>query len=127
YEKLSAKDRKLEDIIAENEKLRKQVTETRIQNQEKQDYNFKVDEISEYETRQRYIDVDLKLAGWTFKKDVSIEYEVTGMPNSKGLGYVDYVLFGENWKPLALIEAKRTSVDVNQGKRSEEHTSELQS
>src|SRR5690625_2614381 len=117
FEKLSAKDRKLEDIISENEKLRKQVTETRIHNQEKKDYDFKVDEISEYETRQRYIDVDLKLAGWTFNKDVSIEYEVKGMPNAKGIGYVDYVLFGDNGKPLALIEAKRTSVDVNQGKQ----------
>ena len=117
FEKLSAKDRKLEDMIAENEKLRKQATETRILNQEKKDYDFKVDEISEYETRQRYIDVDLKLAGWTFNKDVSIEYEVKGMPNSKGIGYVDYVLFGENGKPLALIEAKRTSVGVNKGKQ----------
>lgn len=117
FEKLSAKDHKLEDIIAENEKLRKQVTETRIHNQEKKDYDFKVDEISEYETRQRYIDVDLKLAGWIFNKDVSIEYEVKGMPNAKGIGYVDYVLFGDNGKPLALIEAKRTSVNVNQGKQ----------
>src|SRR5690625_4733478 len=39
------------------------------------------------------------------------------MSNSKGIGYVDYVLFGDNGKPLALIEAKRTSVDVNQGKQ----------
>src|SRR5699024_11834679 len=53
----------------------------------------------------------------TIYKNVSIEYEVKGMPNSKGLGYVDYVLFGDNGKPLALIEAKRTSVDVNQGKQ----------
>ena len=59
----------------------------------------------------------MKLAGWTFNKDVSIEYEVKGMPNAKGIGYVDYVLFGDNGKPLALIEAKRTSVDVNQGKQ----------
>lgn len=117
FEKLSAKDRKLEDIIAENKKLRKQATETRIYNQENKDYDFKVDEISENETRKRYIDVDLKLAGWTFNKDISIEYEVRGMPNPKGLGYVDYVLFGENGKPLALIEAKRTSLDVNQGKQ----------
>lgn len=117
FEKLSAKDRKLEDIIAENEKLRKQVTQTRIHNQQEKDYDFKVDEISEYETRKRYIDVDLKLAGWTFEKDILIEYEVTGMPNSKGVGYVDYVLFGDNGKPLALIEAKRTSVDVNRGKQ----------
>src|SRR5699024_10517113 len=117
FEKLSAKDRKLEDIIAENEKLRKQVTKTSIHNHEKNDYDIKVDEVSEYEARKLYIDVDLKLAGWTFNRDVSIEYEVKRMTNSKGIGYVDYVLFGENGKPLALIEAKRTSIDVNQGKQ----------
>lgn len=117
FEKLNAKDRKLKDIIAENEKIRKKATNMRIHNQEKKDYDFKVDEITESETRKRYIDVDLKLAGWTFNKDVSTEYEVKGMPNSKGLGYVDYVLVGDNGKPLALIEAKRTSADINQGKQ----------
>lgn len=117
YEKLSAKDRKLEDIIAENEKLRKQLTKTRIHNQEEKVYDFQVDDISEYETRKRYIDVDLKLAGWTFGRDILVEYKVTGMPNRDGVGYVDYVLFGDNGKPLALVEAKRTSVNVNQGKQ----------
>lgn len=117
FEKLSARDRKLKDIIEENEKLRKQITETRIHNQEDREYDFQVDEISEAETRKRYIDVDLKLAGWSFGKDVLEEYEVTGMPNDKGIGFVDYVLFGDNGKPLAVVEAKRTSIDINQGKQ----------
>lgn len=117
YEKLSVKDRKLEEIIQENLTLRKQLTKIRIHNQEEKAYDFKVDEISEYETRKRYIDVDLKLAGWTFGRDVLIEYEVTGMPNKDEIGYVDYVLFGDNGKPLALVEAKRTSEDVNKGKQ----------
>src|SRR5699024_2377960 len=116
FEKLSAKDRKLEDMIEENKKLRKQITATRIHNQEERDYDFEVDDISEYETRKRYIDVDLKLAGWSFKRDVSIEHKVTGMSNPDGIGYVDYVLFGDDQKPLALVEAKRTSIDINQGK-----------
>src|SRR5690625_4537923 len=46
FEKLSAKDRKLEDIIAENEKLRKQITATRVYNQEEREYDFEVDSIS---------------------------------------------------------------------------------
>src|SRR5699024_8674366 len=117
FEKLSARDRKLKDIIEENENLRKQITETRIHNQEERDFDFQVDEISEAETRKRYIDVDLKLAGWSFGKDIIEEYEVTGMPNDKGVGYVDYVLFGDNGKPLAVVEAKRTSIDINQGKQ----------
>lgn len=117
FEKLSARDRKLKDIIEENEKLRKQITETRIHNQKERDFDFNVDEISETETRKRYIDVDLKLAGWSFGKDIIEEYEVTGMPNDKGVGYVDYVLFGDNGKPLAVVEAKRTSIDINLGKQ----------
>lgn len=115
YDKLSSKDRKLEEIIAENEKLRKQVTETRKRNTE--EYDYQVDEIPEYQTRKLYIDVELKLAGWEFGRDVLEEYEVTGMPNQAGNGFVDYVLMGDNGKPLAVVEAKRTSVDIYQGKQ----------
>ncbi|RDY22699.1 DUF4145 domain-containing protein [Romboutsia maritimum] len=107
YEKLSSKDKKLEEMIKENEELRKSLTEKRKVNTE--NYDFKVDEISEFETRKRYIDVELKLAGWEFKKDIGEEVEVNGMPNDSGLGYVDYVLYGDNMKPLAVVEAKRTS------------------
>jgi type I site-specific restriction endonuclease len=34
--------------------------------------------------------------------------EVKGMPNAPGVGYVDYVLRGDDGKRLALVEAKRT-------------------
>jgi len=115
YERLSSKDRALEEIRKENEKLRAQFTQQRKENTEH--YDFKVDEISEYETRKRYIDLDLKLAGWDFNREVSLEVEVKGMPNSQGIGYVDYVLFGDNGKPLALVEAKRSSKDPNNGKQ----------
>lgn len=115
YEKLSSKDRKLEEIIKENEKLRKQVTNTRIHNTK--EYNYKVDEISEFETRKLYIDIELKLAGWELGHDLVEEYKVTGMPNTAGVGFVDYVLLGDNGKPLAVVEAKRTSVDLYQGKQ----------
>jgi len=115
YEKLSSKDRKLEDLIKENAKLRKELTEKRIENTIHND--FQVDEISEYKTRKIYIDLELKLAGWNFGKDVLEEYEVSGMPNSKGIGYVDYVLLGDNGKPIAVVEAKRTSYDASKGKQ----------
>src|SRR5690625_1723473 len=59
YDKLSSKDGKLKEIIAENEKLRKQITETRKRNTEK--YDYQIDEIPEYQTRKLYIDVELKL------------------------------------------------------------------
>ncbi|GAA0711502.1 DEAD/DEAH box helicase family protein [Paraclostridium ghonii] len=115
YEKLSSKDKKLEEMINQNEELRKELTEKRKVNTE--NYDFKVDEISEYETRKRYIDIELKLAGWEIGKDVLEEVEVSGMPNKTGLGYVDYVLYGENGKALAVIEAKRTSKDPKVGQQ----------
>ncbi|WP_283592860.1 DEAD/DEAH box helicase family protein [Paraclostridium bifermentans] len=115
YEKLSSKDKKLEEIIKQNEELRKELTEKRKVNTV--NYDFKVDEISEYETRKRYIDIELKLAGWEIGKDVLEEVEVSGMPNSSGLGYADYVLYGENGKALAVVEAKRTSKDPKVGQQ----------
>lgn len=115
YDRLGSKDRKLEDLIKENEELRKLLTERKAQNT--LEYDFAPDQISEYETRKRYIDLELKLAGWTFRQNVLEEFEVQGMPNGQGIGYADYVLFGENGKPLAVVEAKRTSSDPNIGKQ----------
>ena len=37
------------------------------------------------------------------------------MPNSQNVGYADYVLFGKNGLPLAVVEAKRTRVDPKVG------------
>lgn len=79
---------------------------------------------TEAETRQFYIDQQLREAGWevlTKKGAIQagkacIEINVAGMPNNAGEGYVDYVLFGDNGTPLALIEAKKTSKDVIVGK-----------
>lgn len=85
-------------------------------------------DISEAETRRRFIDLMLREAGWEVMEtdgDIAvgkacIEIEVDGMPNNSGKGYADYVLFGTDGKPLAVIEAKRTSVDPNVGKHQAE-------
>ena len=115
YEEQASKDKKLEQMIKENEELRKQLTEKR--ESKKEDYNFNIDNISEFETRKRYIDIELKSLGWDFNRDIREELEVRGMPNDTGLGYADYVLFGDNGKPLAVIEAKRTSKDAKVGQQ----------
>ena len=81
-------------------------------------------DISEAETRKLFIDMMLKEAGWDVLETegaiqglkACIEVEVEGMPNNAGVGYADYVLFGANGKPLAVIEAKRTSVDISVGR-----------
>lgn len=113
YDRLGAKDRKLEEIIKENEDLRRENAAKRVDNKKNRDFN--VDEISEFKTRKMYIDLEIELNGWIIGKDYFEEVGVEGMPNQKGLGYVDYVLFGDNGKPLAIIEAKKTSVNPRVG------------
>jgi type I restriction enzyme R subunit len=77
-------------------------------------------QIPESVTRKLYIDVLLKECGWSNLKDgTDIEYEVKGMPkstNPSGLGYVDYVLWGDDGKPLAVVEAKKSMADARKGK-----------
>ena len=63
---------------------------------------------SEAETRDYFIDLLLKEAGWALDQTRDREFEVSGMPNEKGRGFVDYVLWGDDGKPLAVVEAKRT-------------------
>ena len=78
-------------------------------------------DLSEFKTRKIYIDVDLKSMGWKFggtDADVWEEYGVTDMNGVFGQkGYCDYVLFGRDGLPLAVIEAKRTSKDPNIGRK----------
>ncbi len=78
-------------------------------------------EFSEAETRRHLIDVDLKEVGWNnLAEGYELEYPVHGMPitkdNPKGNGYADYVLWNDDGKPLAVIEAKRTTKSVEVGK-----------
>jgi type I restriction enzyme, R subunit len=78
------------------------------------------EEYTEAKTRELIIDVMLREAGWDPKGDNVDEYEVTGMPSDSGTGYVDYVLWGKDGKPVALVEAKKTKVDPKVGKRQAE-------
>ena len=112
--KLVEKDEKIEKILKENEELREKLTKQRTS--KKIAYNFKVSDISEFETRKQFIDLDLKIAGWD-STNIREEVEVKGMPNTQEAGYVDYVLYGENGKPLAVVEAKRTSKDAKIGQQ----------
>lgn len=72
---------------------------------------------SEAETRDYFIDLLLKEAGWPLDQPRDRELEVGGMPNNAGKGYVDYVLWGDDGKPLGLVEAKRTRRDARVGQQ----------
>ena len=81
-------------------------------------------EVSEAETRRRYIDLSLRECGWTnLRAGYELEYAIKGMPqstNPSGVGYADYVLWGDDGLPLAVIEAKKTMADARKGKRQAE-------
>ena len=123
-QKLSAelrnKDEKLSKLLADKnsldeqlQRLRAEFAEVRkaaIAQPDPHDY-------SEAETRDYFIDLLLKEAGWALDQKQDREFEVTGMPNNQGIGKVDYVLWGNDGKPLAVVEAKRTKHDARIGQQ----------
>lgn len=109
---LRERDERLSAILADKatldgelQRLRDEVAAAKKANTAQPDTH----DYSEAETRKAYIDLLLKEAGWSLDAEKNFEIEVTGMPNAEGKGKVDYVLWGDDGKPLALIEAKRTT------------------
>lgn len=105
----------LKALIAENQTLKEQLTARREGQQ--QTYVPKPLDLSEYKTRKIYIDTMLTDAGWIEGKNWINEVELPGMPNKSEVGYADYVLYDDAHRPLAVIEAKRTCVDVAKGRQ----------
>ena len=89
--------------------------------------------LSEIETRRLYIDLMLEEADWTVQTvhnslvpgSACIEVELAGMPNQSEVGFADYVLFSKSLKPLAVIEAKRTTRDSREGRHQAELYADL--
>ena len=104
-----------EKLIAENKALKDELTARRAEQQ--QTYVPKPLDLSEYKTRKIYIDTMLSEAGWVAGKNWINEVELSGMPNKSEVGYADYVLYDDTHKPLAVVEAKRTCVDVSKGRQ----------
>jgi len=103
-------------LKAQNKELIEQIAQAKAsaeKAQDKHDYN-------EAETRHYLIDALLHEAGWLLNQERDREYPVSGMPispaNPQGNGLVDYVLWGEDGSPLAVVEAKRTSLSPEDGK-----------
>ncbi|MCI8418077.1 MAG: DEAD/DEAH box helicase family protein [Lachnospiraceae bacterium] len=124
--KIKKQESLLDEKEAEIEALRKQIEQmsakyTTEKERHQQERSFQPEDLSEFQTRKIYIDVDLKFMGWKFAgtdADVQEEYPVQGMAGVVGqMGYCDYVLFGKDGLPLAVIEAKRTSKDPNIGRK----------
>lgn len=119
-EQLREKDRELADkaqALADTDTqialLREQIAAAKKQNERIPDDH----DYSEAETRDYFIDLLLREAGWPLDKPEDREFPVTGMPNEKGEGFVDYVLWGADGLPLAVVEAKRTKKDPRIGRQ----------
>ena len=98
---------------AEIQRLRAEIAQAKRANQAIPDTH----DYSEAETRRLLIDQLLREAGWRLDQPRDREFEVVGMPNLEGNGYVDYVLWGDDGKPLGLVEAKRTTRDPMVGQQ----------
>jgi len=117
---LQARDTKLTQLLvakkvldSELQRLRAEVAAIKRQNTVQPDAH----DYSEAETRDYFIDLLLREAGWLLDQKRDREFEVAGMPNRQGKGFVDYVLWGDDGRPLALIEAKRTKRDPREGQQ----------
>lgn len=101
------------DLDGQLVRLRAEISAAKAQNAKTPgDHDY-----SEAETRDAFIDLLLREAGWALSNPQDREFEVQGMPNTQGVGYVDYVLWGSDGKPLAVIEAKRTKRDAREGQQ----------
>lgn len=95
---------------AEIERLREQIKAAQAANVLPDTHDY-----SEAQTRDLIIDELLREAGWQLRETRDREFEVTGMPNAENKGFVDYVLWGADGLPLAVVEAKKTTVKRRSG------------
>ncbi|CAQ86024.1 MULTISPECIES: DEAD/DEAH box helicase family protein [Photorhabdus] len=113
-----ALQRALQQEQEKAEQLTQRLHEAKARNQQVAD----ILAIDEAETRRRLIDSRLISADWDVGTElqntdqVIQEHPVKEQPTTSGDGYADYVLWDDTHKPLAVIEAKKTSVNAEQGR-----------
>lgn len=125
FDKLSPNG--LFDEVQTLSELRVEIAQAKAANQSVQDSH----DYNEEQTRDAFIDLLLHEAGWALDKKEDREFEVVGMlasaplsqradrslSGAEGKGYIDYVLWGDDGKPLAVVEAKRTRRDARVGQQ----------
>lgn len=104
---LAERDRQLTELDGQLRALQEELASAKAASQAVPDTH----DYTEADTRTYLIDIDLRRAGWALDQPRDKEYEVTGMPNAQGKGYADYVQWGDDGKPLGVLEAKKTTVD----------------
>jgi len=128
-QKLADQEAQMQQLLAELETARAQVVTVEKTAEEKlalltlTSQAVNVLSFNEAETRRFLIDEMLVQAGWNVAPDekstdeVGKEVEVKHQPTSSGIGYADYVLWNDDGKPLAVIEAKKTVYDPEKGRK----------
>ena len=119
-ESLTTRDAQLAELVSgkaaldtELAQLRAEIAEARKRNEAVPDTH----DYSEAQTRDEFIDLLLAEAGWDLADPQDREYKVEGIPSPSGVGYIDYVLWGRDGKPLALVEAKRSRKNPEAGQQ----------
>lgn len=112
------------ELVADNERLEAELEQLRAEVAEAKARAAAVPDTHDYsesDTRIYLIDLLLAESGWTLADKRDREFEVSGMPtgpgNTSGKGYVDYVLWGDDGLPLAVVEAKKTGTSPSVGQQ----------
>ncbi|MCG2624691.1 DEAD/DEAH box helicase family protein [Arthrobacter sp. I2-34] len=123
-EELAERDRKLREAQTQQQDLETELEELRRQVAEAKKANSRVPDQHDYDeatTRRYLIDEELHWAGWKLDKPEDREFPVDTMPTASGTqtgkGFVDYVLWGADGLPLAVVEAKRTTKSPHVGQQ----------
>ncbi|MFC0672581.1 DEAD/DEAH box helicase family protein [Brachybacterium hainanense] len=114
-ERLAQREAQLAEQAAELERLRSQIAAAQAADTAADTHDYREDE-----TRTALVDALLHDAGWSLDAAEDREFPVDGLPiipgrHDTGSGRVDYVLWGEDGRPLGIVEAKRTSIDPTVG------------
>ncbi|MCB1256750.1 MAG: DEAD/DEAH box helicase family protein [Microthrixaceae bacterium] len=115
----AAKERALE-LAADKERLEAELDRLRAEVAEAKTAAAAIPDTHDYsesDTRDFLIDLLLAESGWPLADERDREFPVTGMPTDSGAGYVDYVLWGDDGSPLAVVEAKKTGRDASVGQQ----------
>lgn len=127
-QRLAAQEAEMQKVLADLEVTRskaKVAEETAAQLQAAQVHGQQVADVLAFDeatTRRRLIDTLLVSAGWDVgangasTEQVGQEIEVDHQPTASKKGKSDYVLWGDNGKPIGVIEAKKTAVDPEAGR-----------
>lgn len=127
-EQMAEQEVEIQSLLEQLEKQQATIkTEEKSEKQKEEILSHNLSVVSELafdeaKTRQNLIDILFSESGWAepskeHYQGVSVEFEVDHQPTNSGKGYIDYVLWGDDGKPLAILEAKKASVSAEKGKQ----------